>query len=197
MADQRIERGRATRERLIAAGRDLFGERGYEGASVEAILAEAGVARGALYHHFATKEELFDAVLERLTAEMAETVDEAARGADDSVTALRAGCAAWLEMALDPPLQRIGLIDAPAVVGWTRWRELDERYSLGALRANLRQIADEGRLPAEQVDVFAHMVIASVTEAALMIARSDDPQAALGPARAAVDALIDGLVSHR
>jgi AcrR family transcriptional regulator len=196
MADRRIERGRATRERLIAAGRGLFGERGYEGASVAAILAAAGVARGALYHHFATKEELFDAVLERLVAEMAQAVNEAARGADDSVGSLRAGCAAWLEMALDPPLQRIGLIDAPAVVGWTRWRELDERYSLGALRANLRQIADEGRLPADQVDLFAHMVIASVTEAALMIARSDDPQAALDSARAAVDALLDGLLAE-
>jgi AcrR family transcriptional regulator len=196
MADRRIERGRATRERLLAAGRELFGERGYEGTSIEAILRGAGVARGALYHHFATKEELFDAVLERLTAEMADNVTEAARGAEDSVASLRAGCAAWLEMALDPALQRIGLIDAPAVVGWTRWRELDERYSLGALRANLLLIADEGRLPADQVDLFAHMVIASVTEAALMIARSEDPQAALGPARAAVDALLDGLIAE-
>jgi AcrR family transcriptional regulator len=197
VADRRIERGRATRERLIAAGRILFGERGYEATSIEAILAAAGVAKGALYHHFATKAELFDAVLERLVAEMAETVTEAARRAGDSVGALRAGCAAWLEMALDPQLQRIGLIDAPAVVGWTRCRELDERYSLGALRTNLRQISDDGRLPPEQVDVFAHMVIASVTEAALMIARSDDPEATLGSARAAVDALIDGLVSGR
>jgi AcrR family transcriptional regulator len=194
VADRRIERGKATRERLIEAGRELFGERGYEATSIAAILTAAGVARGALYHHFATKEELFDAVLERLIAEMAESVTEAARGAEDSVGSLRAGCAAWLEMALDPAIQRIGLIDAPAVVGWTRWRELDERYSLGALRANLRQIAEEGRVPAEQVDLFAHMVIASVTEAALMIARSADPKSALDPARAAVDALIDGLI---
>lgn len=195
MADGRIERGKATRERLLAAGRELFGERGYDGTSIEAILEAAGVARGALYHHFANKEELFDAVLERGIAEMADGVAEAARDAPDPVASLRAGCSAWLRMALDPELQRIGLIDAPAVVGWTRWRELDERYSLGALRANLRAIAAAGRLTEEQVDFFAHMVIAAVTEAALLIVRADDQEAALVKAQAAIDALLDGLIS--
>jgi AcrR family transcriptional regulator len=194
MADGRVEKGRETRERLIATGRTLFGERGYEATSIGAILDSAGVARGALYHHFATKEALFDAVLDRLVAEIADTAADAARTAADPVESLRAGCAAWLRMAVDPGVQRIALVDAPSVVGWTRWRELDERHTLGRLRANLRAIADAGRLPAAQVDVLAHMVLASVNEAALMIARADDPDAALGAGQAAVDVLIGRLV---
>jgi AcrR family transcriptional regulator len=194
MTDLRIERGKATRERLIAAGRELFGERGYEGTSIEAILESAGVARGALYHHFPTKEALFDAVLDRLVADIASTVTEAARDAADPVESLRTGCATWLRMALDPAVQRIALLDPPAVVGWTRWRELDERYILGGLRAGLQRIADERRLPTEDTDMLAHMLLASVNEAALLIARADDPGAALARGQAAVDALLDRLV---
>lgn len=193
--DGRVEKGRETRERLIATGRGLFGERGYEGTSIEAILEGAGVARGALYHHFATKEALFDAVLDRVVAEIADTAADAARTATDPVESLRAGCSAWLRMALDPAVQRIALVDPPSVVGWTRWRELDERHTLGRLRANLQAIADTGRLPAEQVDMLAHMLLASVNEAALMIARADDPDAALAAGKAAVDILLDRLVT--
>ena len=194
MADRRVEKGRETRERLIATGRSLFGERGYEATSIEAILEAAGVARGALYHHFATKEALFDAVLDRLVAEVADTAADAARTAADPVESLRAGCSAWLRMALDPAVRRIGLVDAPAVVGWTRWRELDEEHTLGGLRSNLRAIAEGGRLPADQVDLLANMVLASVSEAALMIAEADDPEAAFDAGQAAVDTLLTRLV---
>ena len=194
MTDGRLERGKNTRARLVAAGRDLFGEQGYDATSTAAILERAGIARGALYHHFASKEELFDAVLEAAVAEMAEEVARAARDAEGPVETLRAACRAWLDLALDPALQRISLIDAPAVVGWTRWRELDELHSLGALRATLRAIAETGQIPPERVDFFAHMIIASVTEAALVIVRADDQRAAHEGAVAAVDAMIDGLI---
>ncbi|HEX8742210.1 MAG TPA: TetR/AcrR family transcriptional regulator [Thermoleophilaceae bacterium] len=194
MADGRVEKGRETRERLIASGRTLFGERGYDATSIEAILDAAGVARGALYHHFATKEALFDAVLDRLVAEIADTAADAARTASDPVASLRAGCSAWLRMALEPGVQRIALVDAPAVVGWARWRELDEQHTLGRLRANLEAIAADGRLPAAQVGVLANMVLASVNEAALLIAPADDPEAALAAGQAAIDTLLDRLV---
>jgi AcrR family transcriptional regulator len=190
VTDLRIEKGKATRDRLIAAGRELFGE----GTSIEAILESAGVARGALYHHFATKEALFDAVLDRLIADIATTVADAARPEPDPVESLRVGCATWLRMALDPAVQRIALLDPPSVVGWTRWRELDEQYILGGLRAGLQRIADEGRLAAEDIDLLAHMLLASVNEAALLVARADDPEAALARGQAAVDALLDRLV---
>lgn len=194
MADLRLQKGIATRDRLIAAGRELFGERGYEATSIEAILEAAGVARGALYHHFPTKQALFDAVLDRVVAEIADQAAVAARGAADPVARLRAGCSTWLQMALDPAIQRIALLDAPAVVGWTRWRELDDRHILGRLRRSLEMIAAEGLLPDADVDLLAHMVLASVNEAALLIARADEPEAALAKGQAAVDALIGRLV---
>jgi AcrR family transcriptional regulator len=195
MSDLRIERGRATRERIVSAGRELFGERGYDATSIEAILDAAGVARGALYHHFPNKVGVFDAVLERVTIEAAETVAEAARAARDPVAALRAGCMAWLRMALEPAIQRIVLTDAPVVVGWRRWRELDEQHTLGGLRANLRRIAESGRLPDRDVDALAHMLLAAVNEAALLVARAPDPEIAFRSAQAAVETLIDRLVT--
>jgi len=192
--DQRVERGRTTRERLIATARELFGEHGYEGTSIGAVLEASGVARGALYHHFPSKEALFDAVLDRVVADIAASAAEAARSADDPVDSLRAASGTWLELALDPAVQRIALLDPPAVVGWTRWRELDEQYTLGGLRANLRRIAADGRLPEQDVDLLANMVLASVSEAALMIARADDPKAAFEAGRATVDMLLTRLV---
>ena len=134
MSDGSSDRGRATRERLIAAGRELFGERGYDATSIDSILEHAGVKRGALYHHFASKQELFDAVLDRVVSDVAKSVAKSAREKSDPVESLRAGCAAWLRMTLDPAVQRIALIDPPVVVGWTRWRELDEQHVLGGVR---------------------------------------------------------------
>jgi AcrR family transcriptional regulator len=192
--DLRSERGRATRDRIIAAARALFGEHGYEGTSIEAILAAAGIKRGALYHHFATKEALFDAVLDTVVADIAAMAADAARDLQDPVASLRAGLAAWLRMATDPTVQRIALLDPPSVIGWTRWRQIDEQHVLGGMRKSLRRIADAGRLPAHEVDLLAHMVLAAVNEAALMIAQADDPDAALVLGQSTVDTLIDRLV---
>jgi AcrR family transcriptional regulator len=196
MSDLRLERGRATRERLIASGRELFGERGYDATSIEAILETAGVKRGALYHHFETKKALFDAVLDQVVADIAQEVAEAARAAPDPVASLRAGCDAWLRMALDPAVQRIALLDPPAVVGWTRWREIDEQHTLGGLRRSLQLIADDGRLPPGDVDVLAHMLLAAVNEAALLIARAEKPRTALAAGQAAVSTLLERLVGE-
>jgi AcrR family transcriptional regulator len=195
MPDLRIEKGRATRDRLIAAGRERFGKQGYDATSITAILDAAGTTRGSLYHHFETKEELFDAVLDRVVADVADTVADAARAAGgDPVASLRAGCAAWLRLALDPAIQRIAIVDAPVVVGWQRWRELDEEHTLGRLRANLQLIADAGRIPPGDVNVLAHMLLAAVNEAALLIAGADDPESALETGQAAVDMLLDRVV---
>jgi AcrR family transcriptional regulator len=193
--DRRVARGRATRERLVATARELFGRDGYDATSIEAVLREAGVARGSLYHHFENKTALFDAVLDQVVAEIAEQAATAARAQEDPVEGLRAGCGAWLRMALDPAIQQIALVDAPAVVGWSRWRELDEQHTLGGVRRALAQIAESGSLPADQVDVLANMLLASVSEAALMIVRAGDPEAALAAGQAAFDTLLDRLAS--
>ncbi|HEU5472770.1 MAG TPA: TetR/AcrR family transcriptional regulator [Actinophytocola sp.] len=191
----RVERGKTTRERLITAGFELFGRHGYEATSVSTLLETTGLARGAFYHHFATKAELFDAVLDRVIGEIAEASADAARKFDDPVESLRAGCTTWLDHTVDPVIQRIVMLEATAVVGWDRCRQLDELHTLGRTKATLRRIARTGRLPEENVDMLAHMVLAAVGEAAMLIARAADKQAARRTGQAALDTLLNRLVT--
>src|SRR5262249_61419587 len=125
---------------------EVFGDHGSDRASITDILENAGVTRGSLSHHFATKEALFDAVLDREMAALAAAVLDVAVAQSDAADALRVGSVTWLRAVADPAVQRIVLIDAPAVVGWPRWRELDEQYTLGGTKIALRTLVDEGRL---------------------------------------------------
>lgn len=154
----------------------------------------SGVARGALYHHFQSKAELFDAVAEAVFVEIASVTNAAASGEATPPARLRAGAHAWLEMACEATVQRIVLFDSPRILGWARWRELDEQHSLGDLRASVRLLARERRLPAEQEEILARMLLSALNEAALFITGADGETAALEMARAAVDVLIDRLV---
>jgi AcrR family transcriptional regulator len=195
VTDRRIEKGKATRDRLIDAGRQAFGARGYDATSLAEILDVAGAAKGALYHHFETKAALFDAVLDRVVQETAQAAAARALGAASPAARLKAGCGAWLEMTLDPAVQRIVLLDSVAVVGWARARQIDDRHILAGLRHNLQRLAEQpGGLDAD-VDLLAHMVLAAVNEAALFIMCAEDPRAALAVGRNAVEALIDQLAA--
>jgi AcrR family transcriptional regulator len=197
MIDQRRARGQATRKRLLAAARELFGDRGYEATSIESVLETSRVARGALYHHFQSKAELFDAVAEEVFVEIASETSAAAGEIADPLEALRAGAQAWMRMALDPAIQRIALLDPQAAVGWTRWRELDEQHTLGGLRASFRRLAAEGRIPEGEADLIAQMLLAALNEAALFVAYAEDQQAAADTGRAAIDTLLDRLATDR
>jgi AcrR family transcriptional regulator len=192
--DLRAERGEATRQHLVAIATRLFTERGYEPVSIEAILAETGMSRGSLYHHFAGKEALFTAVLEATEARIAATVMQAARGIIDPVERLRAGCTAWLDLAAaDAGVRQIALIDAPSVVGWAKWREIDARYAFGLLRAGLATIASTGSLSTKNVDLFAHALLAILSELSLVIARSPDDASA--EARVIFEEMLDRLLT--
>jgi AcrR family transcriptional regulator len=192
-ANKNIVRGEATRAQLVAIGTRLFGSRGYEGTSIEAVLQEAGVSRGSLYHHFSGKEALFEAVLEDVEARVGAQTVAAALGATTPAEVLRAGSLAWIRMAGDPVVQRILLIDAPSVIGWERWRAMDER-PLGMIKTVLQAVADDGKLRPELVDTFAHVVLASVNEVALLVALSDDKAAAMAQGADAVDELLRRLL---
>lgn len=192
--NKKAERGRATREQLVEIATGLFAEHGYEGTSIEAVLRAAKVSRGALYHHFAGKDALFEAVFEAVELDVGHRLAERLAGVTDPVEALRAGCLYWITLAGDPVVQRILLIDAPAVLGWQRWRELEEQYALGGMKSFLRQVAEAGRLPVRHADPFAHMLLASLNEIAIMITRADDPKRAMKDGRAAVDELLDRLL---
>ena len=160
---------------------------------IDAILAASNVTKGALYHHFDGKDALFEAVLDQVEHDVAERVAMAARGIEDPVEALRAGCHAWLRLARDQTIRRVALTDAPSVVGWEKWREIDERYAFGMLKATLGEVAAKGRTRQELVEVLGHMLLAALAEVALFIARAKDSKAAIRTGQSAVDELLDGL----
>jgi AcrR family transcriptional regulator len=197
--DRRVDRGEATRQRLITVATELFADRGYEATSTEAILERAGASRGALYHHFAGKDRLFEAVVEAVHGQVGQATMAAATasGETEAHGLLKAAELAWIRLAGEPVVRRILLIDAPSVLGWRRWREIEEQAGLGMLKDVLRQAADAGRVPAELVDSFAHILLAAGNEMALVIALADDVAAAQATAEAAVDEFLSRLLQPR
>jgi AcrR family transcriptional regulator len=193
-ATKRTRRGDATRSELIRVATELFAQRGYEGTSIEAVLSASGASRGALYHHFSSKADLFEAVFASVEDYSAQKVRAAAARAREPVAALRAGCRTWVRLAADPVVQRVVLIDAPAVLGWRRWREMEETQALGQLKAALRASADRGELADDLVDTFAHALLASLNEIALLIAEAADTPKAVRAGERAVDELLARLI---
>jgi AcrR family transcriptional regulator len=191
---KRAAQGRATRGQLIEVATSLFAEHGYEGTSIEAVLTAAGVSRGALYHHFASKEALFRAVVLAISDRVTAEVTEAIRDCTDPVDAMRTGALAWIDLAGDPVIQRIMLVDAPSVLGWEQWRAMDEGRTVVAMRAMLQAVSDSGRLPHELVEPFSHMILAALDEAAMVVARAPDSRAAVAEGRQAVVELLDRLL---
>ena len=192
--DQRVGKGKTTRGRILEVATELFTAQGYEAASVEAVLKASGVSRGALYHHFPSKEALFAATLEDVEARVAERLAKAGQGAVTPLDALLAGCGAWLDLALDPQVSQIVLKDAPSVVGWAAWRELDAKYALGLLKAGVAA-AGSADLSAEAVEVYAHLLLAMLVEGALLIANTADPELAMPATRAAIEKVVRRLLA--
>ena len=191
---KRAAQGRATRGQLIEVATQLFTEHGYEGTSIEAVLSAAGVSRGALYHHFAGKEALFEAVLTAVSERVMVELTAVIQDCTDPVDALRTAALAWIGLAADPVVQRVVLVDAPSVLGWDRWRAMDDGRTLGTLRAMLQAASDSGRLPQELVAPFSHMLLAALDELVLVVARATDPAAAVAEGRMAVEAFLERLL---
>src|SRR5271165_2645675 len=147
------ERAAETREALIGAARPLFAEHGFSEVALETIVRAAGVTRGALYHHFADKTELFAAVFERIEGEVAARMGEAiaAAGQTDPLEVMRLGAGFWLDACSDPEVQRIVLVDAPAVLGSSRWTEIGNRYNIALLTSAI----ETGRIPPQPVEATA------------------------------------------
>lgn len=189
-----MEKGQNTRRHVLEVATRLFAKNGYERTSIEDVLAATELSRGALYYHFPSKEKLFEAVLEALEGEVAEALRRASQGIADPVEALRAGCDAFLKMAADSSVRQIILIDAPAAVGWEKWREIDSRHGFGMMKGSVQAAAAAGRIRPEFVDAFAHMLLAGLMEIALVIARADNSRAALKVGRAAIGELVTRLM---
>ena len=184
-------RSEATRQRLVAAARELFGARGYAGVGTEEIVRAAGVSRGALYHQFRDKADLFAAVAEQIEAEIAERIAADASGAAaDPAAALRIGARLFLDACAEPDVERIILLDAPAVLGWEAWRDLAGRYGLGLVQLALQTAMDAGAILPQPVAPLAHVLIGAINECALYVARAEDPPAAREQCAAIFDRIL-------
>ena len=175
--------------------RSLFASRGYDGTSTEAVLEESKVSRGALYHHFETKEALFAAVLEEVEVDITAATGRARANTTDPVEALGAAFDSFLDMASESEVRQIVLTDAHSVLGWQQWREIEDRHGLGRLKQALKVVAAAGRIREAMVDVFAHILLASLLEVAFMVAWSPDPQAAASTGRKAMKELLERLLT--
>lgn len=183
------ERRTATTNALRRAARSQFGQRGFDQTSIDDIATAAGVTRGALYHYFDSKEQLFEAVFEEIEVELVDQVVAATAVMADPAEALRVGCDAFLDATADPALSRIALIDAPAVLGWARYRRLDEQYFLALVRVAIDSIHPEG--PPEVNAMAARALIGGLTEVAIRAASHPSER---DHARAAAHMLADAAV---
>lgn len=193
------ERSQATRGALIAAARPLFAERGYAGVGTEEIVRAAGVTRGALYHHFDGKRELFEAVYEQIEVELAERIAAGALQANASspLEAMRAGTEMFLAASTEPETQRIALLDGPAVLGWDRWREIAAAHGLGLIEATLQAAIEAEAIDPQPVRPLAHVLLGALDEAAMLVARAEDPEAARVEVAGTLRTLLDGLSRER
>jgi len=187
------ERSGATRAALIAAARRLFAQRGYADVGTEEIVREAGVTRGALYHHFDGKRELLRAVYEQIESEIAQELAERAVPGASVLETLRFGAERFLDRCLEPEVQRIALLDAPAVLGWEQWREIGARYGLGLIAGLLTAGIEAGEIRRQPVDPLAHALLGALDEVAMLVARADDPVAARAEAGETLAGLVEAL----
>jgi AcrR family transcriptional regulator len=191
------DRTALTRTALIAAARELFAEHGYAQIGTERVAQAAGVTRGALYHQFSDKAELFAAVLEAVEVDITTRLIEvvSAVASVDPVDSLIAGVDAWLDASTEPEVRQIVLLDGPAVLGWERWREVGTRYGLGLVTGLLAELMDAGAIPRQPVDALAHVLVGALDEAVMFIATAPDPAQARDEAAAVLHRLVVAVTS--
>lgn len=191
------ERRAATRRALLDAARALFAHKGYAEVTVEEVVREAGVTRGALYHHFEDKRLLLRAVAEEIEDEMDALVEGAAKEAyarsGDPLGAMMAGHRAFLDACSRPEVRRIVLLDGPAVLGWEEWHEMDAGHAVAQIEAGLGMLVDAGLVEPQPLRLLAHLLHGAVIEAAFYVATSEDAGKARGEAGAGLERLTRGL----
>jgi AcrR family transcriptional regulator len=188
--NRQASRSASTRAKLIRAARKLFAGKGYAAVGTEEIVRRAGVTRGALYHQFSSKEDLFLAVYEQVEQELTQRVAGTLGEVTSPFDAMRSGIRAFLEACRAPEVQRIVLIDGPAVLGWERWREVAERNGLGLIEAVLGAAIEAGEIAELAPELLAHLLMGALDEAALLVVR--DP-AATDAVAATLERMLDGL----
>jgi AcrR family transcriptional regulator len=190
---RKAEQSKATRNALLKAARKLFTDRGFADTATEEVVRRARVTRGALYHHFRDKLDLFKAVLDAEEQKLVGEIAQASMQETGAWERLEAGCNAFLDACLDPAMNRIVLVDAPSVLGRDAWREMDEKYALSMTVAVLQSVIDAGLIEPQPVETLAHIVMGALNEAAMLIAHAPDKAAARIEVGASVARLMRGL----
>ncbi len=187
-------RSAQTRARLVKAAERLFAQRGYADVATNEIVQAAKTTRGGLYYHFRDKQDLFRAVHEQVEERIAADIATKLGEADgDLLEMLRIGVSSFLDVCIDPKVARIALIDAPSILGWKEWREVDEKHGLGLIIGGLELGVAGGMLAPQPVKPLAHLLLGAVGEAGMMVANAPDPKRAREEVEPALIALVEGL----
>ena len=190
---RQVDRSTATIAQILSSARKLFAASGFEATSIDDIAAGAGVAKGAVYHHFASKEEIFTRVLEDVQHEIAALPMPAAnRALRDVFDLIAAETLRYLLAATEPSRKRILLVDGPAVIGWRKWREIDDRY-FGAGARSALAAALGGEASQREIEPLAHLLMGAVMEACLVCAESPDPKKSARELSTSLRKMLEGL----
>ena len=168
------ERREATRAAIVKAAKRLFGERGFAGTTMDHVATAAHVAKGAVYHHFKTKEALFEAVFDQVSEDLVAEVERAARSENDALAAMAAGTQAYFAACATDATGQIILRDGPAVLGWERWREIDARHFGGGFPLALERAMEDGLIARQPVEPLSRLLLGAVTEAAVACSAGSD-----------------------
>jgi AcrR family transcriptional regulator len=190
------QRRAATRRALLDAARSLFAEKGYHETTAEEIVRRAGLTRGALYHHFEDKKDLFRAVVDEMEGEIDEEIEAAERAESGLPEAVMAGYRAFVDAVLDPEMKRTFFLDGPSVLGW-EWHEIDARHAVTKIEEGLEALIEEGFVKPQSVVPLARLINGALLEAAFFVAVSEDPETARDEAWDAMERLVGGLVHRR
>jgi len=189
----KVEQGKVTKRKLLDTARRVFTEHGYDQVSAEQLVSEAGVTRGALYHHFDDKRDLFRTLVWEMEQQLDERVTEAAIAATTPWGAVEDGTTALLEACLEPDVARIVMLDGPAVLGWDAWDEIDAAYAIKQVSLGLEVLMIEKVIEQQPMQPLATVMVALLNGACRAIAQSDDPRTTLAEVRPATLRLLEGL----
>ena len=181
---------------IHAAARELFAKRGFAATTIDDIASRAGVAKGAVYHHFGSKEEIFERILDGLFLEIAAMLRAAAESGSDVFESMVKGTEIYLERVTAPEVKRIILVDGPAVLGWNKWREIDQRHFGRMLKAPLAHLLGT-RMGAADVEAQFHLLSGAIMEAALISATSRNPKKKAQELSSGLRLLLSGLLADR
>lgn len=182
-----------TRQALLEAARRLFAEKGYGATGTPELVEAAGLTRGALYHHYAGKKALLQAVVEEIEHEILEAIEARAMAEAEPLRGLYAGCRAFLDVCARPDVRRILLLDAPAVLGWAAWRAIDARYGVGSLHDGISACQAKGYFPGLPSRAVTHLISGALNEAVFLIAEAPDPASVRADIDRTLERLIAGL----